>query len=85
LKELDIMAVIVIQDSTTNYLLPVTGDFSAHCYKPDQEQIAKLKNMLKNKGKARLALKAEIREGERIAVSFTARYVVCLAQQGILE
>ncbi|MBV9231067.1 MAG: thioesterase domain-containing protein [Chloroflexi bacterium] len=80
LKELDITGVIVIQDSATNYLLPVTDDFSAHCYKPDQDQITKLKNMLKNKGKARLELKAEIREGEKIAVSFKGRYVVCLSQ-----
>lgn len=81
LKELGMTAVIVIQDSSSNYLRPVTGDFAASCYKPDQGQLAKLKNMLKKKGVARLELRAEIRQGQDVAVAFKGRYVVYLKRQ----
>ena len=78
LKELDITAKIVIQDSVISYLLPVTRDFSASCCKPDPIQIAKFENMLRKKGKARLELSAEIYKGEEVAVAFKGCYVAFL-------
>jgi thioesterase domain-containing protein len=75
LKEERLAAKIVIQDSTINYLLPVTKDFVACCRKPDAAQLTRFTNMLKRKGKARLELEAEIREEEQLAVAFKGRYV----------
>jgi thioesterase domain-containing protein len=75
LKELDIAAKTVIQDSTTRYIRPVTRDFSARCHKPDASQIARFEKMLREKGKARLELHVAVYEGEAIAVSFIGRYV----------
>jgi len=86
LKEIGVRAVIVIQDSTSNYLLPVKDDFSACCYKPDEAQIARLKQMLLKKGRARLELKAEIIADQKVAVTFQGRYVVSLYEdEGIFS
>ncbi len=81
LKERDIAAQIVIHESMTSYLRPVTRDFSARCCKPDSIHIVHLENTLRKRGKARLELQAEICEGEVVAVSFKGRYVVLLQGQ----
>ena len=78
LKERDMHAQIVIQESMSNYLRPVTRDFSAWCHKPDPTHILRLETTLKKKGKARLELQSEIREGDIVAVTFRGRYVVFL-------
>ena len=67
---------IVIQDSSCKYLLPVRHDFTACCYKPEAETINKFACTLKQKGRARLEIKAEIYEGDAVAVVFQGRYVV---------
>jgi len=82
LKERDIHAQIVIQESMSNYLRPVTRDFSARCHKPDSAYIARLETTLRKKGKARLELQSEITERDIVAVSFKGRYVVFLKKQG---
>lgn len=71
-------AEIVIHDSTCKYRVPVTRDFSAHCYRPDIEQIERFKKLLRNRGKARLALQGNVMEEGHVAVTFTGRYAVCL-------
>lgn len=76
--ELGLATTIVIQESVSSYLRPVTGDFSARCRKPDSTRFAHFENMLRKKGKARLELLAEIDEREKVAVSFKGRYVVLL-------
>jgi thioesterase domain-containing protein len=76
--ELGLATTIVIQESVSSYLRPVTGDFSARCRKPDSTRLAHFENMLRKKGKARLELLAEIDEREKVAVSFKGRYVVLL-------
>src|SRR5215831_17942615 len=76
LKERDMHAQIVIQESMSSYLRPVTRDFSARCHKPDPTHIARLETVLRKKGKARLELQSEIREGDIVAVTFKGRYVV---------
>ena len=78
LKERDMHAQIVIQESTSSYLRPVTRDFSARCHKPDPTHIARLETTLRKKGKARLELQSEITERDIVAVSFRGRYVVFL-------
>jgi len=81
LKERDMHAQIVIQESMSSYLRPVTRDFSARCHKPDPTQLARLETTLRKKGKARLELQAEIKEGDIVAVSFSGRYVIFLASE----
>lgn len=78
LKERGIPGKIVIQDSSSNYLLPVQNDFLAICHKPDTFSIEKMENMLKKRGKARIELNVEIYNDHAIAVSFKGRYVVHL-------
>ncbi len=79
LKERGLHVQIVIQKSMSNYLRPVTRDFSARCHKPDPAYIARLETTLRKKGKARLELQSEIREGDIVAVTFSGRYVIFLA------
>lgn len=76
LKEWDISATTVIQDSVCNYKRPVTRDFTAACFKPEAAELAHFAGMLREKGRARLELQVEIRENEVVAVSFQGRYVV---------
>ena len=78
LKELRIDGYVVIQNSHTDYLHPVTGDFAAFCHRPEQDEIDKLEQGLKKKGKARLELSVAIRQGDEVAVEFKGRYVVRL-------
>ena len=81
LKERNIPGEIVIQDSSSSYLLPIHNDFHAICHKPSPEQITRLENTLKKHGKARLELHAEIHDDQKLAVSFKGRYVVHLADE----
>ncbi len=78
LRERGLMPTIVIQESVSHYLRPITGDFSARCRKPDPIHLDRFEKMLRKKGKARLELLVEIGEGEDVAVSFKGRYVVLL-------
>ncbi len=75
LREYNLSAQVVIQDSECNYLLPVTSDFSACCYKPEPHLLEKLAYTLRKKGKARLELNATIFQDQQVAVSFKGRYV----------
>ena len=78
MKELDIMATIVIQDSASHYRRPVTRDFTAICHRPDAEQIQQFARMLREKGRARLELEVTIHEHEILVMSFQGRYVALL-------
>jgi thioesterase domain-containing protein len=78
LKELDLAGKIVIQDSTVNYLLPVTQDFSSTCLKPAPDQLARFEKTLRQHHRARLELEVNLIEQERLAVSLKGRYVAYL-------
>jgi thioesterase domain-containing protein len=79
LQELNIDGYVVIQNSQTNYLNPITADFAAFCRKPAQDTIDKFKQALRKKGQARIELGIEIRQEDEVAVEFKGRYVVRLA------
>jgi thioesterase domain-containing protein len=81
LAERNIPGKIVIQDSSSSYLLPVHSDFYAICHKPSVEHIMRVENTLKKYGKARIELQAEIHDDQALAVSFKGRYVVHLADE----
>lgn len=79
LKEQELKANIIIQDSRINYLKPVTEDFSASCHKPNPTQISQFINTLRKREKARLELCSEIWEAGELAVAFQGRYVAFLS------
>jgi thioesterase domain-containing protein len=82
LQEAGVEATIVIQDSVNQYHRPVTRDFSATCRKPDEARITHFLRMLREKGKGRLALEAEIRENDVVATAFQGRYVAQIHSTG---
>jgi thioesterase domain-containing protein len=82
LKELDIAATIVIQDSSNHYRRPVTQDFTAICSRPGPEQVEQFAHMLREKGRARLELAATISERDVLVMSFQGRYVALLNEPG---
>ena len=80
LRDAGLQGVIVIQDSTIRYLRPVTRDFEACASRPTPTQRVRLLAALRRHGKARIELRAVIREGGADAVTFTGRYVVWLSK-----
>jgi len=60
LKQLGINNDLVIQKSTYDFKKPVTADFTATCSFPSEDELALFLKTLKEKGKARITLIAEI-------------------------
>ncbi len=81
LHEQEIPARVVIQDSSCNYLRPVSEDFTAFCPKPSPAEITKIVESLRKRGRARIGLHVEIRNATDLAVSFTGRYVMVRVEQ----
>ena len=76
LTEHGLRGTVVIQESTTRYLLPVAYDFTASCRVPPAEEVERFLAGLRRRGKARLSLTVNILNGDgRVAVSFTGMYV----------
>jgi thioesterase domain-containing protein len=76
LREAEIAARIVIQESSIKYRLPLTQDIIATCSKPAPARLESFFTMLQRKGIARLELHTQISEGGHLAVEFSGRYVV---------
>lgn len=76
LKELNIDGHVVIQNNHIAYLHPVVDDFVALCHRPAQDEIDRLEQTLRHKGKARIELDVDIRQEDEVAVDFKGRYVV---------
>ncbi len=66
---------LVIQEGAAKFLHPVTGDFTAFCPLPDAAQIEKYRHQLAHKGRARIALDVEIRQGDKLVATFTGSFV----------
>lgn len=82
LRERELRGVIVIQESTTRYLLPVSHDFVATCQTPTAAEVERFLAGLRRRGKARLLLTVEIHDSEgRAAVVFTGSYVTFIDQR----
>jgi thioesterase domain-containing protein len=76
LREHNLHGTIVIQESSTRYQLPVGSDFTATCRMPHVDETGRFFAGLRRRGKARLALKVNILDGDgRVAVTFTGNYV----------
>ncbi|HEX7734101.1 MAG TPA: thioesterase domain-containing protein [Ktedonobacteraceae bacterium] len=76
LREEEIDARVVIQDSSCNYLRPVSDDFTAFCQTPPRAEITKLVEALRKRGRARIELRVEVHNALGLAVQFTGRYVL---------
>jgi thioesterase domain-containing protein len=75
LREANMTAQVIIQDSTVNYMLPVTRDFTVSCLKPNAEHIERFIAILRRKGRARIALTTQVDEDDLCALTFHGRYV----------
>jgi thioesterase domain-containing protein len=76
LRQEQLAGQVVIQDSSVEYLHPVTADFVARCGLPGAAERARLLATLRRRRRARIELAATIAEQGRIAVRFSGRYVV---------
>ena len=66
--------------ATLDHEIPITRqigrlDFTAICHKPHAAQVEQFARILREKGKGRLEVRAEIREHHSLAMSFKGRYV----------
>lgn len=66
---------VVIQESSVQFLKPVTQDFETICPMPAAPVIEKFLHTLERKGRARLALDATIHTGDELALRFHGRFV----------
>ena len=83
LREAEITARIVIQESSIRYRLPITQDMVATCSKPSPARLEPFFAMLRRKGMARLELQTQIREDGHTAVEFNGRYVAALHREHV--
>lgn len=75
LRERNVAAHIVVQDSSVNYLRPVTSDFEAACRAPPQAAVEHLVASVTRRGKGRIELHVSVHDDDGEAVVFRGRYV----------
>jgi len=78
LKQLGISNDLVIQKSSYDFKKPVTADFLSSCSFPSEAELSLFIKTLKEKGKARINLKAEIESEKGICGVHEGLYVVFL-------
>lgn len=61
LEEAGMEAHVVIREGGLSYLKPVAGEFRARCERPSGAEAERFRQALARKGKARLALRCEVR------------------------
>lgn len=66
---------VVIADSSTRYLLPIKGDFEAHCRLADESLIETFLAKLKERGRARLDLEVLVYHDGQLAATYQGSYV----------
>jgi thioesterase domain-containing protein len=67
---------IVVKDAQLEYLKPVTGTLEAHCAPPDAEALQRFRDTLARRGKARIALKAEMHQDGAVAARYAGSFAV---------
>lgn len=82
LREHDVGAQVVIQDSSVSYGRPVTTDFEATCAPPEPAAINRLVDAIRRRGRGRIELAVSVADGSGVAVLFRGRYV-CVREQGM--
>ncbi len=74
--EVDPIPRIVIGKSSTDYLKPVTADFTAELIIPKKETLERFMEMYDRFGKARITLRAKIKEDGVVQAEFEGEFVV---------
>ncbi len=72
---------IVIAQSHIDYLRPVCSDFQARVTRPEEKIWKRFLEVLKEKGKAKIELQAEIFQGEKLAVTFQGTFAALSTQR----
>jgi thioesterase domain-containing protein len=67
---------IVVQDAQLAYLRPVTGTLEAHCAPADARALDRFRDTLARRSKARIALKAEMRQESAVAARYAGSFAV---------
>lgn len=66
---------VAIRESQLEYFLPVTSDFTATTSLPDADAMAQFDAKMAAKGRARLDLVIEIKQGDKVALRLSGSYV----------
>jgi thioesterase domain-containing protein len=66
---------VVIRDSSIRFLRPIRETIHAICARPDAAEITAFKAELHGKGKARIALRVQVRENDALAADLQATFV----------
>jgi thioesterase domain-containing protein len=74
LAVLKIDADAVIQESTVQFLKPVTGELRACLSVPTGAEIARFDRMLKRAGRGRIRLRVTMHQGQTLAAAFTGLF-----------
>lgn len=69
----------VIQSSAMDYLLPITGDFTARARLEDEADWRGFVAMLTRKGRARIGITADLLAQETVAARFSGRFAAIIA------
>jgi thioesterase domain-containing protein len=77
LRVAEVGAHVVIQDSTVHYLVPAQSDVTAEAKRSEPEALERALAQLARRGRARVALDAEVRDAEgRSVATLRGRYVI---------
>ena len=77
LQHRSIEAHVVIQDATVRYIEPARSDVLASCGGADPEALERAMGMLVRRGRARVALQAEVHDAQgRLVATLAGRYVI---------
>ena len=66
---------MVVNEAQIRYLRPVSGELSARCPAPPEEDLKKFLDTLGRRGRARLPLRAEFREADGLCAEYTGSFV----------
>lgn len=70
---------VVLQDSTIQYLRPITMDFTARCLPAEDTEVERLVAGMTGHRRGRVALAVEVRSGASLVATFRGRYVALAA------
>jgi len=66
---------VMIRDSQLQYLAPVTGDFAAVTSLPEESELTTFMSYMDTKGRGRMSLEVEVRQGDVVAMKLSGAYV----------
>jgi thioesterase domain-containing protein len=66
---------VVIRDSSIRFLRPIRETITASCAPPDRAELDQFVATLHSKGKARIGLRVEVREHDKLAAELRATFV----------